>query len=153
MMPLRGTGAPTVPTIVECDPVAIGLACDIRNPFLIFEIPSDRLAQTALEGLRRLPAQLVCDLACIDGIAPVVSGPVLHERDLLAIGLAVAARLAFVKEIAEAMQHLEVCPLVRGADIVCFAGPAPFQHAAERRAVVADIKPVANVLAVAIDRQ
>src|SRR5215467_10564632 len=102
-MPLRGTGALT---IVECDPVAICITGDIRNPFLIFEVPTDCLAQAALERLLRFPAKLAFDLACIDPIAPIVAGPILDESNLLPIGPAVAARLALVEDITQPMHHL-----------------------------------------------
>src|SRR6266849_55505 len=148
-MPLRGTG---VLTIVECDPVAICITGDIRNPFLIFEVPTDRLAQTTLERFLRLPAKLAFDLARINPIAPIVAGPILHESDLLPIGFAVAARLALIQDSTEPMHHLKVRPLVRGADIVGLTRPASLQHASDCSAVVRDVEPVTNVLAVAVDR-
>src|SRR5262245_3648176 len=119
-MPLRRTGALV---IVECDPVAICITGDIGNPFLVFEVPTDRLAQTALERLLRLPTKLAFDLARINPIAPIVAGPILHESDLLPIGFAVAARLALVQDITEPMHHLKVRLLVRSADIVGLARP------------------------------
>src|SRR6267378_6719231 len=149
-MPLRGTGALA---IVECDPVAICITGDIRNPFLIFEVPTDRLAQTAVERFLRLPTKLAFDLARINPVAPIMAGPVLHESDLLPIGFAVAPRLALVQDITDAMHHLKVRLLVRGADIVGLARPASRQHAPDCSTVVRNVEPVTNVLAVAVDRQ
>src|SRR5215471_8255185 len=150
MIPLRGTGALT---IVECDPVAICVTCDIRNPFLILQVPTDRLAQTALEGFLGPPTKLAFDLARIDPVAPVVAGPILHESNLLPIRFAVAARLALVEDITEPMQHFKICLLVRGADIVRVSRPASLQHAPDCSAVVSNVQPVANVSAIAIERQ
>src|SRR5258708_3601010 len=149
-MPLRRTGALA---IVECDPVAICITGDIRNPFLIVEVPADRLAQTALERFLRLPTKLALDLARINPVAPIVAGPILHESDLLPIGLAVAAGLALVKDVTYEMHHLKVRLLVRGADIIGLARPASLQHAPDCSTVVRNVEPVTNVLAIAVDRQ
>src|SRR5258708_46738 len=150
IMPLRGTGALA---IVECDPVAICITGDIRNPFLIFEVPTDRLAQAALERFLRLPTKLAFDLVRINSLAPTVAGPVPHESDLLPIGFVVAARLALVQDVTDEMHHLKVRLLVRRANIVGLARPASLQHAPDCSAVVRNIEPVTNVLAVAVDRQ
>src|SRR5260370_32176333 len=98
--PFRGTGALA---IVECDPVAICITGDIRNPFLILEVPTDRLAQTALERFLRLPPKLAFDLARINPIAPVVAGPILHESRLLPLGFAVTAPLALLQDATTEM--------------------------------------------------
>src|SRR5258708_12468461 len=111
-MPLRGTGALA---IVESDPVAICITGDIRNPFLIFEVPTDRLAQTALERFLRLPTKLAFDLARINPVAPIVAGPILHEGDLLPIGFAVSARLAPVQPLTHPPHHLHIRLLFRTA--------------------------------------
>src|SRR5262249_36139193 len=105
MMPLRRTGALTV---VECDPVAICVAGDIRNPLLIFEVPTDRPAQAAGERFPRFPAKLAFNLARINPVAPVMARPVCHERNLLSIGLAVAARLTLVQKAAELMHDFKI---------------------------------------------
>src|SRR5258708_16107833 len=102
-MPLRGTGALA---IVECDPVAICITGDIRNPFLILEVPTDRLAQAALERFLRLPAKLAFDLARINPVAPVVPGPIVHERDFLPIGFSVRARLVHASHVTPNPHHL-----------------------------------------------
>src|SRR5215475_3595059 len=150
MMPLRRTGALTV---VERDPVAICIACDIRNPFLIFEVPTDRPAQAAGERFLRFPAQLAFDLARINPVAPVMTRPVCHERNLLSIGLAVVARLTLVQEIAELMHDFKIRLLAGRTDIVDLAWPAPLQHAPDCGTMVRHVEPVTNILSVAIDRQ
>src|SRR5258707_5186951 len=142
-MPLRGTGALAK---VECAPVAICSTGHIRSPFLILEVPTDRLAQAALERFLRLPAKLAFDVARINPVAPIVAGPILHESDLLPIGFAVAARLALVKDVTYEMHHLNVRLLVRGADIIGLARPASLQHAPDCSTVVRNVEPVTNVL-------
>src|SRR5258708_12280420 len=119
-MPLRRTGALA---IVECDPVAICITGDIRNPFLIFEVPADRLAQTALERFLRLPTKLALDLARINPVAPIVAGPILHESDLLPIGFAVAARLALVKDVTSEMHHLQLRLLLPVTQLISLPRP------------------------------
>src|SRR5260370_38969048 len=126
IMPLRGTGGLA---IVECDPVAICITGDIRNPFLIFEVPTDRLAQAALVRFLRLPTKLAFDLVRIKSVAPIVAGPVPHESDLLPIGFVVGARLALGQDVTDKMHHLKVRLLVRGANIVGLDPPASLQHA------------------------
>src|SRR5260370_35179911 len=110
IMPLRGTGALA---IVECDPVAICISGDIRNPFLIFEVPTDRLAQAALERFLRLPTKLALDLVRINSVAPIVAGPRPHETDLLPRRFVVAARLALVTAVPHEMHQLQVRLLLR----------------------------------------
>jgi hypothetical protein len=51
------------------------------------------------------------------------------------------------------MHHLQVRLLVRGADIVGLAGPASLHRALDCSTVVRNVEPVANVLAIAVDRQ
>src|SRR4051812_33507829 len=60
---------------------AIDAAADAIPPRAIGEIPLDRLAQSRLEGLLRLPAEVGRDLRSVDGIAQIVSRTVRHERD------------------------------------------------------------------------
>ncbi|MOA20558.1 hypothetical protein D3C78_1410100 [compost metagenome] len=50
------------------------------------------------------------------------------------------------------MHDVEVGFFVPAADIVGFAQRASFQHAADRAAMIFHVQPVANLLAVAVDR-
>src|SRR5262249_23222587 len=140
-------------TVVECDPVAICIACDIGNPLLIFKVPTDRLAQTTFESFLRLPTKLAFDLARVNSIAPVVPRPIFHEGNLLSIRLAVTPRLAPVQDVAEVTHHFKIRFLAGRPDIVHLARAPSLQHAPDCGTMVRDVQPVTNVLAIAVDRQ
>src|SRR5262249_36992940 len=110
-------------------------------------------AQAAGERLLGSPAKLAFDLARINPVAPVMTRPVCHERNLLSIGLAVVARLTLVQKVAELMHDFKIRPLAGCTDIVDLAWRAPLQDAPDCGTMIRDIKPVANILSVAIDRQ
>src|SRR3546814_15626206 len=67
--------------------------------------------------------------------------------------LAVLARAALVEQRADGVDDLDVRALGVTADVVGLANAATFKHCTDRRAMVADVKPVAHVHAVAVDRQ
>ncbi len=58
-----------------------------------------------------------------------------------------------VEKGAEGVDDVEVGALVVAADVVGFADAAALEHGAEGAAVVEDEEPVADLLAVAVDRQ
>ena len=76
-----------------------------------------------------------------------------HEGDLIAVAAAIRLRAEFVEDRADGMHDFQIGLLVPAADIVGLAGLAGFQHAADGAAVIAHIEPVADLLAVAVDRQ
>src|SRR5579883_3484456 len=55
-------------------------ACPL-HPGVIVAVPANRLLQAALPRLARTPAQLGFDLGGIDGVAAIVSRPVLDIAD------------------------------------------------------------------------
>ena len=139
--------------VLLADPVAVGAAGDIGHPGLVVQIPLHGLADAGLEGLGRLPAQFALDLAGVDGVAAVVAGAVRDVGDLFLVGLAVGARAEFVEHGAEGVDDVEVGLFVPAADVVGLAHPARFENAADGAAMVFDIEPVADLLAVAVDGQ
>src|SRR5690606_32735302 len=58
----------------------------VAAPVEVVQIPADGLAQPALKGFLRLPAELALDPAGIDGITDVVTGPVRDVGDERRIG-------------------------------------------------------------------
>jgi hypothetical protein len=111
------------------------------------------LADAGGEGFGRLPAKLPLDLARVDGVTPIVAGPVGDVADLFAVGFAVGTRTQFVEQRADRMDDFEIGLLVPAADVVGLARTAGIQDAPDGAAVVPDVEPVANLLAVTIDRQ
>ena len=83
-------------------------------------------------------------MVAVQGVAPVVAGPVGH-------GLDEALRLAGQPQ--DLAREREVLDLVAAADVVDLAVAASAQHEVERRAVVEHVDPVAHVAAVAVERQ
>jgi hypothetical protein len=118
----------------------------------VVEVPAHGLAQAALEGLLRPPAELALDLARVDRVAPVVAGPVGDVRDQAAVRTwRIGSHL--VEQGADGLDDLDVRLLVPAADVVGLADAAARQHLADRGAVVRDVEPVAHLHAVAVDRQ
>src|SRR5262245_199570 len=61
------------------------------RPCFVREVPLDGAAQRGLECLQRSPAELVSNLARVDGIARVVAGSVGDERQSIRIATCVRA--------------------------------------------------------------
>src|SRR3546814_1667369 len=86
----------------------------------------------------------------IDRVAAVVARAILDVGDLRAPRLAVLARAALVEQRADGVDDLDVRALGVAADVVGLADAATFKHCTDRRTMVADVKPVAHVHAVAV---
>ena len=72
------------------------------------QIPFHRLADSGHKRFLRQPAQLPADLACIDGIAPIMARPVGHISDLLLVELPVRMGLQLVKQTAQRMDNSDI---------------------------------------------
>ena len=77
-------------------------------PALSIQIPAHGLGNALFESDPGLPAQRVTDLGRVDGIAPVMSGPVGHVGDLPGIGCLVLARAQLIKGGADRADNLDV---------------------------------------------
>src|SRR5690606_14337990 len=75
------------------------------------------------------------------------------KGDLLAIAGSIRPGTLLVEDIAQCVHHLQVGFLVAAADVVGFAWYSGIENTTDRGAVVFDEKPVAYLLAVAIDGQ
>ncbi len=102
-----------------------------------------------MECLAGLPTELVSDFGRVDGVAEVVAGAVRDEGDERRVRL--WSRVEFVEQRANVLHQFEVGQLVVAADVIGLARRAFFEHGAERRAMVADIEPVADVLAFSVN--
>src|SRR5690606_1761292 len=149
----RIVGLAPLAAILLAHPLPVLATRDAFHPLGVVEEPLHRLAQPRLERLLRPPAELALDLARVDRVAAVVSGPVLHERDELVVARATRARTQLVEDPADRADDLEVRLLVPPADVVRLAGLPRLEHAHERAAVVLDVEPVAHLLAIAVHRQ
>ena len=137
--------------VLLIQPIPVGAARHVGDPILIVEIPLHRLADAGIEGFGRFPAEFSLEFAGVDGVAAVVAGAILDVGDLVGVGLAVGARAEFVEDGTEGADDVEVGLFVPAADVVDLADLAGFQHAADGAAVVLDVEPVTDLLAVAVD--
>jgi hypothetical protein len=74
--------ADTLPT--RARPAASPFAEDFSHPFLVVEVPSNRLADSLLEAVGWHPAKFFLDFGGVNRVAAVVAGTILDKRDQLA---------------------------------------------------------------------
>src|SRR5512140_2558639 len=78
---VRGFMRPSGPSHPESEPFALVAPGLHRTaPLEVREVPADRFPKARLEVVPRRPAQLLPDLARVDGVPPVVARPVGDER-------------------------------------------------------------------------
>ena len=123
------------------------------HPLGVVQVPLHRLADAALEGLGRFPAQLALDLARIDRVTPVMAGAVGDVGDLRGVAGTICPGPQLVQQRADRADDFDVGLFVPAAHVVGLAQLAGLEYPADRAAVVLDIEPVAHLHAVAIDRQ
>lgn len=130
-------GALVVHTLV------IGLivaADDSHPPVTVLEVPLDRLLDAVLEFRLRLPAELCVDLRRVDGVAAVVA---------LAVGDVLDEVFGLAELLEDGLDDVDVGALIVAADVVDLADASLLQDEVDGVAVILDIEPVADVLAVA----
>lgn len=119
-------------------------ADDAHPPVAVLEVPLDGLLDAVLELRLRLPAEFRVYLRRVDGVAAVMAltvGDVLDE----------IFRLAELLE--NGLDNIDVGALIVAADVVDLADAALLQDQVDGVAVILDVEPVADVLAVAVDWQ
>lgn len=119
-------------------------ADDAHPPVAVLEVPLDRLLDAVLEFRLRLPAELRVDLRRVDGVAAVVA---------LAVGDVLDEVFGLAELLEDGLDDVDVGALIVAADVVDLADAALLQDQVDGMAVILDVEPVADVLAVAVDRQ
>lgn len=119
-------------------------ADDAHPPVAVLEVPLDRLLDTVLELRLRLPAEFRVNLRRVDGVAAVVALAVSDVLDEV-FGLA--------ELLEDGLDDVDVGTLIVAADIVDLADATLLQDQVDGMAVILNVEPVANILAVTIDRQ
>ena len=109
--------------------------------------------EAARQRLFRLPVELASDLRIVDCVAQIVTRPVGDEFDEVFVRAMRRARQRLVEDGADHLDDRDIRMLLASSDVVGLADAALAQHQAQRRGVIADIEPIAHVLAVAINRQ
>lgn len=119
-------------------------ADDAHPPVAVLEVPFDRLLDAVLKFRLRFPAELRVDLRRVDGVAAVVA---------LAVGDVLDEIFGLAELLEDGLDDIDVGALIVAADVVDLADAALLQDQVDGMAVVLDVEPVADVLAVAIDRK
>src|SRR5581483_4846796 len=132
---------------------AINIITDRLPPGAIVEIPLHRLAQSGGEGLLWLPAKLRANTRGIDGVTQVVPGTVGDEGDERFTAADRAAGRKVVEQCTDCLHDIEVAALAPAANAIGFAGATAVDDGEQSAGMVFDVKPVAHVAAVAVDRQ
>src|ERR1700730_16199136 len=125
---------------------------DWLPPPLVVKVPRDRLAQPGVKRLARLPAQLVSDFGGIHGIAAVVPWSIGNEGYQPLVRPMRRGRQHLVEQSADRGHDTEIGPLGIAADIVVLSHPCLRKDNVEGAGVVLDMEPIADVVALAIDR-
>src|SRR6185312_1648873 len=119
-----------------------------------------------LEADAGLMAELARKLAGVDGVAVIVAGSVGDIADQRTAGFLRGSGAGWkargkrrgggecpVDDIADQADDVAIVALISTPDIVGLADTAPLDHLHQRRAMIGNVEPVADVGAVAIDRQ
>lgn len=125
-------------------------ARDIVHPLLMFQIPTDGLLNALLELQTGLPPEFALELGRVDGVAKVVAGTVGDVGDEVHVLALLTAEKA-VDGVDDNLDDVDVLPFVEAADIVCLGNPAVVEDHVDGAGMVLDVKPVADVLALAVD--
>lgn len=119
-------------------------ADDAHPPVAVLKIPLNRLLDAVFELRLRLPAEFRVDFRRVDRVAAVVALAVRHVLDEV---------LALAEFLQDRLDDIDVRALIVAADVVDLADAALLQNEVDGMAVVLDIEPVADILAVAVNRQ
>jgi hypothetical protein len=123
---------------------AVGARGDALDPGAVVDVPLHRRLEAGFEGVLRRPAQLGADLGRVDRVAAIVARAILHVLD---------QRLGLSGELEDPLHDLDVLPLGVATDVVDVAGLALLERDEQRRAVILDVEPVANVRPIAVHGQ
>src|SRR5476649_442783 len=133
IMPFRAIFSPCscVPAlgalrIVRVDPFPVLARSNFIGPHLIVEVPLNRLGQTRLEGLRRLPAEFAFKLSRINCITAIMARAIGHVGDLVTIRTTCLG-LEPVEQVSQRMHDVEILLLVPAANVVRLAGFAALE--------------------------
>src|SRR6185295_5300955 len=129
----------------------VALRPDRFPPPAVVEIPSDRLAQARLEALAWLPTEFATDLCRVNRVALVMAGPVGDESDEPGVRPMRRVWQEFVEQIADRGHDFEVGALAIAPDVVAVSGLPAGQDGVEGAGMIVDIKPVADIVALAVD--
>src|SRR5664279_3480488 len=117
------------------------------------EIPVDSCFEAGGKRFARSPSQLSLKLGAVDRVPTVVPRAIGDMSNLNGVGLAVGTRAFPVQQCADGLHDLDVGLLTQAADVVRLAATALAQDEPDRGGMIFDVKPVADLPAIAVDRQ
>ena len=135
------------------DPLLVVAAGDALDPLLVLQVPLDGFTDAGIEGFGGFPTEFAVDLGGIDGIPLIVARAVRDIGDLIAVGLAIRSRREIIEHRTQGVDDLKVGFFIPAADVVGFPHASRFQYAADGGAMVLYIEPIADLLAIAVNRQ
>ena len=127
-------------------------ARDVVEPFLVVKIPAHGLLDAFLELQGRFPAEFLLELGGVDRVAGIVAQAVRHVGDEGQV-FAFGAAKELIDGLDDDLDDVDVLPFVEAADVVSFSNFAVVENHVNRTGVVFDKEPVANVFALAVNRE
>lgn len=101
--------------LIAFHPLQVFAAFDVVEPFLVIDVPPYCFCDTGVEGILRSPAKLFLDLVGADGIASIMTQPIL---DMFNQGI------IFSKGLQDRFDNLEIASLIVTADVVNLPVPS-----------------------------
>ena len=120
---------------------------------MALQVPVDSPREPGFEGLARLPAKLNFSLPGVDRIAPIMPRPIRNEFDQFLVTPAVEPRALLIEKRTEHLHDLQIRPFRSAPDQVSLSNAAFSQHRLKRAGMILDVEPVANVLALPVNRK
>ena len=104
--------------------------------------PIPPVTRTVPEGDGRRPGELAADLGEVQGVAPVVAGPILHVPE---------EGLGLPGEGQDVSGDVQIHPLLAAPDVVHLADLTRRQDARQGATVILHVQPLPHVQTVAVD--
>src|ERR1041385_2703444 len=132
-------------------PAASVLADHGLDPCLVIQVPAHGFANSQLEGVSGSPTQIALEFRSIDGITTIMPRTVFDEGDQFA-SAAAELRSKFIDEIGDQFDDADVGPFVMAANVIGLAIGSTGQDAPKSLGMIAHVKPIPHIHAVAVDR-
>lgn len=116
----------------------------------MLQIPLDRGCQPCFEIDRGLPPEFIPQFAGVDGVTQIVTRPVGDKTDQPFMGRAFWE--VSVHQVAYCPYHVDVLTLGFASDVISCTHAPFYQYFPQRPRMVFDIKPVANIAPLAVNR-
>ena len=126
--------------------------CDVIHPRFVLQVPLDGLLDPFFELERWLPTEFALELGAVDGVSCVMTKAVGNVCDEVEVCSFWSAEES-IYCVDDGLDDVNVLPLVEDSDVVGFGYGAVVEDGVDGACMIYYIKPVAYVLALAIDRE